>query len=137
MIFVKKGNNFRLDLTGFVFVPDSPQLVSDDSDAGKENTRLLAALKSALQRMNMYDTTIVGHAINVSGTDKEEKTLLPLSIARAETIKTVLKQLGLNVSGIKTAGKGGTEPIVPNTDLDNRWKNRRVEFIMTPKGAAK
>ena len=137
MVFIKKGNDFQLGLTGFVFVPDSPKLVDDNSDAAKENRRLLTSLKTALERMKLYDTTIVGHAINVSGTDKEEKTLLSLSIARAETIKAELKKLGMDVSAIKTAGKGGTEPIVPNTDLDNRWKNRRVEFIMTPKGAAK
>ena len=137
MVFIKKGNDFQLGLTGFVFVPDSPKLVDDNSDAAKENRRLLTSLKTALERMKLYDTTIVGHAINVSGTDKEEKTLLSLSIARAETIKAELKKLGMDVSAIKTAGKGGTEPIVPNTDLDNRWKNRRVEFIMTPKGAVK
>ena len=137
LVFVKKGNNFQLDLTGFVFIPNSPKLVSDDSEAGKENKRLLAALKAALQRMNMYNTTIVGHAINVSGTEKEEKELLPLSVARSEAIKAELKSLGLEVGGIVTTGKGGTEPIVPNSDQENKWKNRRVEFIMTPKGAAK
>ena len=27
-------------------------------------------------------------------------------------------------------GLGGTEPVVPFSDLKNRWKNRRVEFIL-------
>jgi outer membrane protein OmpA-like peptidoglycan-associated protein len=136
LLLIKDGNNFKLDLTGFLFKPDSPDLLSDAASA-QENARLLAALKNCLTKMKQYDVTIVGHAINISGTQKEEGELTPLSVARAETIKSELKALGLDTSSIKTAGKGGTQPIVPNTDLDNRWKNRRVEFLMTPKGVAK
>jgi flagellar motor protein MotB len=27
-------------------------------------------------------------------------------------------------------GVGGKDPLVPHSDLENRWKNRRVEFIL-------
>jgi outer membrane protein OmpA-like peptidoglycan-associated protein len=31
---------------------------------------------------------------------------------------------------MSTVGLGGTQPVVPHGDLENRWKNRRVEFIL-------
>jgi flagellar motor protein MotB len=31
---------------------------------------------------------------------------------------------------MNVAGYGGTRPVVPHGDLQNRWKNRRVEFIL-------
>ena len=27
----------------------------------------------------------------------------------------------------------GTQPVVPHSDIENRWKNRRVEFVLVRK----
>jgi outer membrane protein OmpA-like peptidoglycan-associated protein len=32
---------------------------------------------------------------------------------------------------LTTAGLGAEDPVVPDGDLANRWKNRRVEFYLT------
>ena len=29
-----------------------------------------------------------------------------------------------------TDGAGASDPIVPDSDFENRWKNRRVEFFL-------
>lgn len=39
----------------------------------------------------------------------------------------------LIMGAFTTIGYGGNRPIVPHSDLDNRWKNRRVEFILIKK----
>jgi flagellar motor protein MotB len=31
---------------------------------------------------------------------------------------------------MSVAGLGGSQPVVPHGDMVNRWKNRRVEFIL-------
>jgi outer membrane protein OmpA-like peptidoglycan-associated protein len=45
-------------------------------------------------------------------------------------VKEALVERGLDQDRMSVVGRGGTDPIVPHTDLDNRWKNRRVEFIL-------
>ena len=42
-----------------------------------------------------------------------------------------LVQRGLESWRISTVGLGGSIPVVPFGDLENRWKNRRVEFVLT------
>jgi len=51
-----------------------------------------------------------------------------LSRKRAEAIKEALVERGVKAERITTAGRGGSEPVVPHSDMDDRWKNRRVEF---------
>ena len=60
----------------------------------------------------------------------EEEELKPLSRNRAQSVKEALVERGLDQDRMSVVGRGGTDPIVPHTDLDNRWKNRRVEFIL-------
>jgi outer membrane protein OmpA-like peptidoglycan-associated protein len=67
----------------------------------------------------------------VSGTKAEEAELAVLSLARAASVRGMLVKLGLAPSRITTAGKGGTEPVVPHADKLNNWKNRRVEFVLS------
>jgi outer membrane protein OmpA-like peptidoglycan-associated protein len=61
---------------------------------------------------------------------EQEEVLLPLSQERARVIKDALVQRGVRADRMSTAGYGGLYPVVPHGDLDNRWKSRRVEFIL-------
>ena len=61
---------------------------------------------------------------------EQEQELLPLSKLRAEAIRAALVAEGIEAARVSTTGVGAAEPIVPFSDLDNRWKNRRVEFIL-------
>jgi outer membrane protein OmpA-like peptidoglycan-associated protein len=45
-------------------------------------------------------------------------------------VKAALVERGMSDDRISTLGRGGRDPVVPHTDLENRWKNRRVEFIL-------
>ena len=42
----------------------------------------------------------------------------------------ILSDYGVNSSRLSTVGRGGTQPVVPRSDRNNWWKNRRVEFIL-------
>jgi outer membrane protein OmpA-like peptidoglycan-associated protein len=42
----------------------------------------------------------------------------------------VLIERGIASDRLSLAALGGTNPIVPFSDLVNRWKDRRVEFIL-------
>jgi outer membrane protein OmpA-like peptidoglycan-associated protein len=41
-----------------------------------------------------------------------------------------LVERGIEKNRLEAKGLGGREPLVPHTDEANRWKNRRVEFIL-------
>ena len=97
----------------------------------KKNNQVLKRVAEILNKFKDYRVTIEGHANNTTGTQREEdNVLLPLSQKRAEAVKKILKDYGVNDSRLSTVGVGGTKPVVSRSDKDNWWKNRRVEFIL-------
>ncbi len=64
---------------------------------------------------------------------EHEEVLLPLSEERAEVIMEALIDRGVDEDRLSAVGRGGSEPLVPHDDTENRWKNRRVEFELEPR----
>ncbi|MDC7241768.1 MAG: OmpA family protein, partial [Spirochaetales bacterium] len=93
-------------------------------------------LAEVLKKYGSYKILVEGHAVSeyydnpVRAAREEREELQPLSLSRAAAVRSELRKLGISESRMDVAGKGGTEPIVPHSDLENRWKNRRVEFIL-------
>ncbi|GHT55296.1 hypothetical protein AGMMS49982_21070 [Bacteroidia bacterium] len=70
---------------------------------------------------------IEGHTDDI-GTPEYNMTL---GQERAETVKAYLLEKGVPAKMIvKTLSKAATEPLVPNSDEENRQKNRRVEIVV-------
>ena len=53
-----------------------------------------------------------------------------LGLDRANAAKDYLVSKGISAGRLAVSSKGKTQPVVPNTDNSNRFKNRRVEFIL-------
>lgn len=69
---------------------------------------------------------IVGH----TDADGDDAKNLDLSKRRAASVKNALSsEFGIDGSLIQTDGKGESEPISPNTNSEEKAKNRRVEFV--------
>jgi len=69
---------------------------------------------------------IVGH----TDSDGDDAMNLDLSKRRAANVKnSLVKDFGIAADRITTDGKGETQALVPNTSVENKAKNRRVEFI--------
>jgi len=89
-----------------------------------------------LNKFPEYKITLEGFAVSEFWNDpktaaKEQETqLLPLSRDRAEEVKNGLVLLEVSAPRFTIKGLGSDQPIVPNSDLENRWKNRRVEFYL-------
>lgn len=132
ILVVRDGDRLKVQISNITFAPNSPQLVLDpDDERGAKNRAILDRLAQVFDKYSSYNIRIEGHAVNVTGTEREEREeLQPLSLARAETVRDAMVEAGIAERRISVLGRGGTEPIVPHTDLDNRWKNRRVEFIL-------
>ena len=68
--------------------------------------------------------SLVGHADSSGGDALNQK----LSIARAEAVKKVLVDNGIEKNRVYTEGKGSKAPVADNKTADGRAKNRRVEI---------
>ena len=69
---------------------------------------------------------IVGHT-DSTGNDAINN---PLSLQRAESVKSFLNDRGVPNSRIETAGRGSHEPIASNANATGQAKNRRVEIFL-------
>lgn len=72
-----------------------------------------------------YNTVITGHTSKTKTSKK--KYNIELSLKRAEAIKTLLVNGGVDSARIQTVGKGYDEPIATNDTFDGQAQNRRIE----------
>lgn len=77
---------------------------------------------------------IVGHTdnrpIRKPGTLQKHPTNWHLSCHRAIGVLRYLQTVGIAAQRMEAAGRGETDPVVPNDSAANRQKNRRVEIFV-------
>jgi outer membrane protein OmpA-like peptidoglycan-associated protein len=140
VLVIRDGDKLKIRIPSITFPPNSPDLSKvAEADKAAKNDWVLQRLAVILAKYSSYNFRIEGHANQEYWQDaaraarEEKEELGPLSLARAEAVKNALVRLGLKADRISVAGLGGTSPLVPFSDLENRWKNRRVEFILLKK----
>ncbi|MDR1894334.1 MAG: OmpA family protein [Spirochaetales bacterium] len=136
VLVIREGNRLRIQIASIQFAPDSPRLSEETQEIVDRNTAILRRLAEILKKYDNYRITIEGHAASVYWANparaaiEERDELQPLSKARAETVKAYLTQLGITPGRMTTLGRGGTAPVAPHSDVESRWKNRRVDFLL-------
>jgi outer membrane protein OmpA-like peptidoglycan-associated protein len=139
VLVYRESGRLRIIVRSITFAPNTSDYVNVSPKELEKNIKTLKRLAEILNRYRDYTITIEGHAVNIYWYDaklaeKEHRdVLLPLSQMRADAIKKALVGMGVKAERITTVGKGSSEPIVPFSDEKNRWKNRRVEFILKNK----
>jgi len=131
-IFVlRDGDRLKIRVSSIAFDPNASSLSVKDSALTERNSKVLDRIAAVLARFPSYRIRVEGHAVNLSGTEREERLELePLSLARATAVMRALADRGISTDRLEAKGLGGREPIVPHGDKQNRWRNRRVEFIL-------
>ncbi len=136
ILVIQEGDQLKIQISSITFEPNSADFRNVPEDRLEQNLKTLDQLAEKLGRYPDYQITIQGHANMVYWFDEErgrrehEQVLLPLSEERAKAVRRALEERGIQDERMDVRGVGGNEPIVPFSDTVNRWKNRRVEFIL-------
>jgi len=135
VLVIKDGDRLRIIIPSITFAPNSPDFLNGiDADKAAKNVSVLKRLAEIFTKYQRYKIGIEGHAVMINwdspakGQKEQDSELLPLSQKRADAVRDYLVKLGIAAARVRTEGMGGARPIVPFSDLDNRWKDRRVEF---------
>jgi flagellar motor protein MotB len=136
ILVMKVGDGYRIRISSIVFKAFTADYKTVLPDRAARNIATLDLLAAKLARFPDYKIRLEGHAVminwdnKVQGAAEQRAVLIPLSAARAEAIKTALVEKGIAAERMVTEGVGAIDPVVPDSDYPNRWKNRRVEFYI-------
>ena len=133
------GDRLKIVISSIYFKPFTADYRDVDAEVASKNLQTLDRLAAVLKKYSGYSISLEGHAVRIYWNDpkrwqtEEAEVLVPLSTERAEVIKQALVDRGVVAGRMTPQGFGGTQPVVPHSDLEDRWKNRRVEFILQKK----
>ena len=136
ILVLRDGDDLRIQLTSIYFVPFTADYLNLDPETVARNLETLDHLAQVLRRYPDRTIRIEGHAVSVYWYDpirsdrEHRQVLVPLSHSRADAIRSALVERGIPARRMTTLGLGGSRPVVPHGDLENRWKSRRVEFVL-------
>ena len=135
VLVIRDGNRLKILINNITFEPSSPQLTLT-GEVGDKNRRVLDRLAEIMQKYGSYRIIVEGHAVSLNWANpaaakrEQENILVPLSRSRAQTVVDELISRGISANRLSAEGLGGDKPIVPHGDLEERWRNRRVEFYL-------
>lgn len=139
VLVIRDGDRLKIRVPSIVFRANHADFIGLDNEIVSRNERVVARIAQILGKFPDYRVQVEGHGNNVgkmlgysdSRIQQEEvNELIPLSTERAEVVKKMLIDNGVDVRRLSVEGLGSSEPVVPFTDVQNRWKNRRVEFVL-------
>jgi outer membrane protein OmpA-like peptidoglycan-associated protein len=136
ILVIRDGDKLRVRIASITFQANTADYMSVEPDKAAKNQATIARLAEIFKKYSKYKIQIEGHAnlVNFDNPAKakieQEQELLPLSKKRADSIRDALVAQGIESGRVTTVGIGAAAPVVPFSDLDNRWKNRRVEFLL-------
>jgi flagellar hook assembly protein FlgD len=134
ILVIAEGDQLRINVPSIYFAGYTSDLFGVSREEQQRNFETLRRLASILNKYGEYSIAIEGHAVQLlsgaAAVREQNEVLVPLSLRRAVEVRQALAILGVDWERMSTRGIGGADPVVPHSDLDNRWKNRRVEFIL-------
>ncbi len=130
-----KEGHLRIQVTSINFDPSAATFKTLSAEKIFANEKTLRDVAKVIKKYEGYNVTIEGHANRTArgkrAIEREEKRdLMPLSEARAKAIMQKLIDLGVSADRLSAMGMGG-QRLVVDPYGKKRWKNRRVEFILT------
>jgi flagellar hook assembly protein FlgD/outer membrane protein OmpA-like peptidoglycan-associated protein len=139
VLVIRDGNRLKIKVPSIVFRANFADFNDLAAETVDKNYAVLKRIAEILNKYKSYKVTVEGHANSIGkiyaySADKiqkeESSEVLPLSQSRAEAVRAFLVKYGVDEKRLSAKGLGSAEAVVDPKDADNRWKNRRVEFIL-------
>ncbi|MDR2419450.1 MAG: pallilysin-related adhesin [Treponema sp.] len=129
VLVVREEGGLRLQVPSIIFRGDYADFVGLAQDTVENNNRVLRRVAEILAKFPDYHVQVEGHA-NRSSLTSDGIELTTLSEARAKAVLDMLVSFGISRNRLSAVGMGGRKPVAEFGDVDNYWKNRRVEFLL-------
>ena len=136
VFIVEEDGKKKMKISSIIFPPDSPDHTAVDKQQRQKNKQVLDRIAEILKKYDQYQIRIEGHAVveywKWEGAAEWEQynELLPLSENRAKSVRDALVERGDKRRQTVRGRLRRRETVVPHSDIENRWKNRRVEFVL-------
>ena len=146
VLVIRDGDRIKIQVPSIIFRSDAADFKTTQELAARpdydgvtkgldqrtleNNVKVLSRISEILKKFRDYNVQIEGNANNLSGTQKEEDEVKLLSEQRAKYVRDWLVKDGVPAANLKAHGNGSKNPATLSTALEDRWKNRRVEFIL-------
>ncbi len=146
VLVIREGERIKMQVPSIIFRSDAADFKTTEELASRpdydgvtkgldqrtleNNVKVLSRISEILKKFRDYNVTIEGNANNLSGTQQEEDEVKLLSEQRAQYVRDWLVKDGVPSSNLKGVGNGSKNPATLSTATEDRWKNRRVEFIL-------
>jgi outer membrane protein OmpA-like peptidoglycan-associated protein len=132
----KTATGFRILSSRIFFKAYTADWQDVRPDLAAQNLKRLNDLAEKLKKFPDYKIKLVGHAVMIHWDNKalgdieQRDVLIPLSQARAEAIQKALVDRGLSESMFTIEAVGASDQLVPDSNVADRWQNRRVAFFL-------
>jgi len=100
---------------------------TDKSVVREADKAEIIAVSDSMKQNPGSTATIVGHTDSTASAEYNQG----LSERRAEAVKAVMVDQGVNPDAIETSGRGESEPVGDNDTAEGRQENRRIEAVVT------
>jgi len=136
VVLLPGRTKYNISVSSITFKPDTADFLEVGEEQYRRNQETLRLLARKLGQFPGYRIRIEGHAVStqwsdpVKATVEERVELVPLSAARARAILSALAERGIDRRRMEAIGLGAKAQVVPDSDTKNRWKNRRVTFVL-------
>ncbi len=134
ILVIKRDGKLHLMVPNIIFGAYRYALDSRGEAQYQANIDSIEKVIDIYNRYPRFRLLLEGHALNIyrgeERENEEEDILVPLTENRAKTVRYELIERGMEEDRVEIEWFGGTRPIADVTDVEVRWKNRRVEFIM-------
>ena len=126
-IDIVPDKTMRIILTGdLLFELGESELSQDARDSLQKVTTAI--------RNTPYMINVVGHTDNIPMRSSRFKSNWELSVARASSVaRYLIDEVQMDPRQFVVSGYSSYRPVEPNTTVENRAKNRRVEIIISHK----
>ena len=146
VLVIRDGERIKMQVPSIIFRSDAADFKTTEELSARpdydgitkgldqrtleNNVKILGRISEILKKFRDYTVTIEGNANNLSGTQEEEDEVKLLSEQRAKYVRDWLVKDGVPSANLKAVGNGSKNPATSSTATEDRWKNRRVEFIL-------